>query len=60
MFLLRLILYGLLFYFAYKIVSKLFSSENKKIEVKGTKKGHPPLDLRNEDVEDADFEEMNN
>ncbi|MFQ5822437.1 MAG: hypothetical protein ACE5JB_00085 [bacterium] len=60
MFLFRLLLYGLLFYFAYKIVSYLFSGGEKKIDVKGSRKGHPPLDLHNEDVEDANFEELNN
>lgn len=56
--LLRLLFYGLLFYFAYKIITRLFSGEEKKTQVKGSKKGRPPLDLSNEDVEDADFEDL--
>lgn len=58
--LLRLLLYGLLFYFAYKVISNLFSGEKKKTQIRGNKKGRPPLDLSNEDVEDADFEDLNN
>lgn len=56
----RLIVYGLLFYFVYKIVKNFIYGKEKKIEVKGTKKGNPPLNLREDDVEDADFEELNN
>lgn len=60
MFLLRLLFYGLLFYFAYKIISNLFGDREKKTQIRGSKKSRPPLDLSNEDVEDADFEDLNN
>jgi hypothetical protein len=60
MFLLRLLFYGLLFYFAYKIIRNIFSGVEKKAQVKGNRKGRPPLDLKDEDVEDADFEDLGN
>ncbi|MFQ5768897.1 MAG: hypothetical protein ACE5HX_00065 [bacterium] len=56
--LIRLLLYGLLFYFAYKIVNSFLRGFDKKAEVKGSRKGNPPIDLKNQDVEDADFEEI--
>ncbi len=57
---LRLIFYGFLFYFLYKIFGnlsgKLFSSE--KPEVKGEKNKKDDIDLSKFDVEDADFEDI--
>ena len=55
----RLILFGFLFYFAYKLLSGVFRlfSTNDKQEVKGESK-KPPLDLGNADVEDADFKDV--
>lgn len=56
--LLRLILWGLLFYLAYKVITNLLQPGNHKSEVQGKKQGKPSLDLKNQDVEDADFEDL--
>lgn len=56
--LLRLILWGILFYLAYKVISSLLQPGSRKSEVRGNKQGKPSLDLRNQDVEDADFEDI--
>lgn len=58
--LLRLIIYGLLFYFVYKFVKNFMKGKEERTEVKGNRKGNPPLNLREEDIEDADYEELNN
>lgn len=55
--LIRLILTGLAVYFGYHFIKGLFSGSPKESRVKGKpKKG--PLDLRGADVEDADFEDL--
>lgn len=55
----RLIFWGFLFYFGYKFIANVFRvSGNRKTEVKGARKGKSSLDLRNHDVEDADFEDI--
>lgn len=56
--LLRLILWGILFYLAYKIVSNLLRPGERKSEVRGQKSRNSSLDLSNHDVEDADFEDI--
>lgn len=58
--LLRLIFYGFLFYFVYKFVKNFIKGKEPKTKVKGKRKGNPPLNLRDEDIEDADYEELNN
>jgi hypothetical protein len=58
--LLRLIFYGFLFYFVYKFVKNFIQGKGQKTKVKGKRKGNPPLNLRDEDIEDADYEELNN
>ncbi len=55
---LRLILYGLLFYLLYKLIHYLFGGSEKNPQVRGRSKGRPPLDLSKEDVEDADYEDL--
>ncbi|MFQ5638344.1 MAG: hypothetical protein ACE5IR_10170 [bacterium] len=56
---LRLFIIGLLFYFGYKILTGLTGiSDSKKQKVQGSRKGNPPLDLGNHEVEDADFEDI--
>ena len=50
---------GILFYFLYKIfnsVMRLFTSDSNQI--KGKKKGNPPIDLSKHDVDDADYEDV--
>jgi len=57
--LLRLIIYGLLFYFCFKLLSSFLGLSGKESpKVSGESKGKGPLDLDENDVEDADFEEM--
>ena len=55
----RLLFWGILFYFLYKIFSgvmRLFTGESN--QVKGKKKGNPPIDLSKHDVDDADYEDV--
>jgi len=57
--LLRLIVYGLLFYFCFKLVSSFLGlNTNESPKVDGKPKGKGPLDLDENDIEDADFEEI--
>ncbi len=60
--LLRLIIWGLFFYFIIKMVKSVTASllgNKNKDKVENSKgKQKPPLDLRNQDVEDADFEDI--
>ncbi len=53
----RLIFYAIIIYFAYKFLAKYLNQGHKKVEVKGPQK-KSDLDLSKEDVEDADFEEL--
>jgi len=55
----RLIFLGFLFYFAYKLLSRVFRlfTTRDKQEIKGKSK-KPPLDLGNADVEDVDFKDI--
>ncbi|MCG8604067.1 hypothetical protein MJD09_03590 [bacterium] len=53
----RLLLFGLLFYMGYRIVTNLLKAPNPKSEVRGKKKTKP-IDLSKHDVEDADFEDL--
>lgn len=54
----RLIIWGLIFYLAYKLVTNLLStSANSKTKVEG-KSRNKPLDLSDQDVEDADYEDI--
>lgn len=56
--LIRLIIWGLILYLAYKLVTSILSlSDNSKNKVKGRQK-NKPLDLSNHDVEDADYEDI--
>ena len=60
--LLRLLIWGILFYLIYKFLGKVFRNifgiENRpRSEVKGKPKGNS-LDLDDQDIEDADFEEI--
>lgn len=57
-FLLRVLLFGMLFYYAFKFLNSLLSGPSSKVEVKGKSKGHPPMNLEDEDVEDAEFEDL--
>jgi hypothetical protein len=52
-----MLFYGLLFYLAYKAFKKLGSPARKKEEVRGeTEK--TPLDLKNADIQDARFKDI--
>ena len=55
--LLQLIIWGLFFYLAFKLIANIFKPEKREPEVKG-KPEKSSLDLRNQDVEDADFEDI--
>ncbi|MBN2030750.1 hypothetical protein JW824_10955 [bacterium] len=55
--LLRWILIGLVVYLGYRLFKGLNSRSMSREDVKGKQK-HEPLDLRNSDVEDADFEDI--
>ncbi len=55
---LRLLLTGLIVYFGYHFIKGFFASPpQKESNVKGRQKNQP-LDLRDADVEDAHFEEL--
>lgn len=56
--LLRLILFGLLFYLALKIIRSFLAEPRRNQQVKGRPNGRPPLDLSDADIEDADFEDL--
>lgn len=56
--LIRLILFGLLIYFAFKMINHFLNPPHKRTEIKGNRRGKPPLDLTNKDVEDADYEDL--
>ncbi len=52
----RIILLGLLFYWAIKVVSSLLGSNKPRTEVRGESR-NKPLDLSDEDIEDVDYKE---
>ena len=52
----RLLILGLFFYIAAKLVASLFSAAKSRTEVRGRSKSKP-LDLSDKDVEDVDFKE---
>lgn len=58
----KLIIWGLLFYFITKVVktftASLTGTKSKNKVENFSEKKKPPLDLRNQDVEDADFEDI--
>lgn len=57
--LLKLIIYGLLIYWGAKIFKSIINPiPPKQNEVHGKPRTDKPLDLSNLDVEDADFEEI--
>ena len=53
----RLLFFGLLFYLGYKIVNNLLKAPERRGEVKGEQRTKP-IDLGKHDVEDADFEDI--
>ena len=53
----RLVLLSFAGYLAYKYFKGFFTQEGKKEEVKGQPKSKP-IDLKNEDVQDAEYEEI--
>jgi len=53
----RLLLYGIIFYLAYHFFIGLFGKKESKTEVGGKKKSKP-LDLKDVDVEDAHYREI--
>ena len=55
----RLFLLALLIYLAIKLFSNLLKAQPPKSEVKGTPTDKKPIDLSGADIEDADFEEIN-
>jgi len=58
MYLFRLFIYGLIIYFAIKLVKGLFKPASPKSEIKGTPSKKKPIDLSGADIEDADFKEI--
>ena len=56
--LIKLILLALLFYWAGKLIKNLLTPPPNINPVKGNQRKNKPLDLSNYDVEDADFEEV--
>lgn len=57
----RLLVLAFLFYLGYKLfinVLRMLNSDKPKTRVHGTGKDNSPLDLSNQDVEDADFEDI--
>jgi hypothetical protein len=57
--LIRLIIFFILIYLAVKLLKNLLKAPTQKLEIKGSPKNRKPLDLSNADIEDADFEEIN-
>jgi|GEM_PF-1383433 uncharacterized membrane protein len=55
----RLLLFGFLIYFGYKLIKEAIQGyrEEPKIQVKGKPK-KKPLDLDDSQIEDADYEEV--
>ena len=53
----RILILGLLIYWAFRIGSRLFSSPKDNVEVKGSS-SKTPLDLSDQDVEDVDYKEI--
>ena len=53
----RLILWGLIFYLGYKLVKSWLEPNDRQPKVKG-KPQNDPLDLRDADIEDANFREI--
>jgi len=52
----RILVLGLLFFWAIKLVNSLLGSNKPRTEVRGKAK-NKPLDLSDEDIEDIDFKE---
>ena len=55
---LRLLLTALIVYLGYRFIKSIWPSSSPKEEVKGRNKNQP-LDLRDSDVDEARFEDMN-
>ena len=53
----RLLIYVLIIYFVYRFIKGIWVKSPRRNEVKGQQKSKP-LDLSNEDVEDAHFEDV--
>jgi hypothetical protein len=58
-FLLRLLIWSFIFYLIYKLFRDLISKGHRENEIKGKAKSKP-LDLSDMDVEDAQFEDIDN
>jgi len=56
--LLRLLLYGILFYLGYKLLKEFFKKKASSPKVQGRARNPKPLDLNDVDIEDADYEEI--
>ncbi|NOZ62273.1 MAG: hypothetical protein GXO74_11375 [Calditrichaeota bacterium] len=54
----RMFIYGVIIWLIAKFVGLFFRSQGDRTTVKGRVKDPDPLDLKNADVEDADFEEI--
>ena len=53
----RLLLLSLAGYFVYKYLKGFFIKEAQRDEVKGQQKSKP-IDLKNEDIQDAEYEDI--
>lgn len=56
--LIRLIIWGLIIYFAYRLVTTLLKPRPPRSQVRGRAKTKPPIDLSKHDVEDAKYKEL--
>ncbi len=56
--LIRLIIWGVIFYFVYRMVHKLLKPGSPRSQVRGRPKTKPPLDLDDKDIEDAKYKEL--
>ncbi len=54
----RLIFWGLIFYFAYRLVTNILKPRQPRSQVRGKPKTKPPLDLDDADIEDAKYKEL--
>lgn len=56
---LRILLYGILFYFLYKFVKKLFlPTTKKKTHIRDDSKRDKPRPYDKDNIEDIDYEEL--
>ncbi|OQX96670.1 hypothetical protein B6I21_00345 [candidate division KSB1 bacterium 4572_119] len=54
----RLVFFLIIAYLASKVIKSIMSPSQKQTEIRGNPNKHDPLDLSKSDVEDVEFEEI--